>query len=325
MGCRELIAKVTSPSTRIRRPRGRAAPNNAIPNLSVRHLMAVLAVAKYSSFIAAASELLISQPGLSRMIRNVEDELGACLFDRTTRQVTLTSAGAEFIPLAERILRDLELGIDTIRELRAQARGFLAISCPMSLATNFLPNIIVEYKRLHPNVTLQIQEGIQSSISEDIRLGHVDFGIGDVLEPSDDLLVDVLCTTHYRVVFCNDHRFAGRSRVSLRDLRDEPLVSMPATSSIRRIFDGAAASDGFRLNHTITANTYSAVAELVRAGVGITILASTSLPDDPHLCSCRINPPVFTGTLAIMRLKTRLLSAAASGFQTLVKRHFGGL
>jgi DNA-binding transcriptional LysR family regulator len=287
--------------------------------------MAILAVAKYSSFIAAASELHISQPGLSRMIRNVEDELGASLFERTTRQVTLTSAGTEFIPLAERILRDLELGIVTMRELRAQARGFLAISCTMSLATNALPKIIFEYKRLYPNVTLQIQEGIQSSISEDIRLGHADFGIGDVLEPSDDLLVDVLCTTHYRVVFCKDHRFAGRSRVSLRDLRDEPLVSMPATSNIRRIFDGAAASDGFRLNHTITANTYSAVAELVHAGVGITILASTSLPDDPRLCSCRITPPVFTGTLAIMRLKTRLLSAAASGFQTLVKRHFRGL
>jgi DNA-binding transcriptional LysR family regulator len=287
--------------------------------------MAVLAVAKYSSFIAAASELRISQPGLSRMIRSVEDELGAGLFDRTTRQVTLTSEGAEFIPLAERVLRDFELGIDAIRELRAQTRGFLAISCPMSLATNSLAKIIVEYKRLHPKVILQIREGIQSSISEDIRLGHVDFGIGDVIEPRDDLLVDVLCKTHYRAVFCKDHRFAGRSRVSLRDLREEPLVSMPATSSIRRIFDGAAASDGFRLNHTITANTYSAVGEFVRAGVGVTILASTSLPDDPRLRSCRINPPAFTGTLAIMRLKTRPLSAAASGFQTLVKRHFAGL
>src|ERR1700737_1018780 len=110
MGCRELTAKVTSPSTRIRRPRGRAAPNHGIPNLSVRHLVAVLAVAKDSSFIAAASELLISQPGLSRMIRNVEDELGACLFDRTTRQVTLTSAGAGLIPLANPFLGALNLG-----------------------------------------------------------------------------------------------------------------------------------------------------------------------------------------------------------------------
>jgi DNA-binding transcriptional LysR family regulator len=293
-----------------------------MPNLSVRQLMAVAAVAKYSSFIAAASELRMSQPGLSRMIRSAEEELGSALFERTTRQVTLTSAGAEFVPLAERILHDLELSSDAIRELREQTRGHLAISCPMAFATNMLAALIIKYKRVNPNVILHIHEGIQSNTLGLIRSGQVDFGIGALSEPHDDLLVEKLCPTCYHVVFHKNHRFAQYEKIGLNDLRGEPLVSIPPSSDLRRIFDGAAANAGFRLNYTITVNTYSALAQFVRSGVGVTILASTSLPDDALLASHPIDPKEFNGTLAIMRLKGRPMSAAAIGFQELIKRHF---
>jgi DNA-binding transcriptional LysR family regulator len=97
---------------------------------------------------------------------------------------------------------------------------------------------------------------------------------------------------------------------------------MPPSSNLRRIFDGAAANAGFRLNYTIIVNTYSALAQFVRSGVGVTILASTSLPDDALLASHPIDPKEFNGTLALMRLKGRPVSSAALGFQDLVKHHF---
>lgn len=293
-----------------------------LPDLSIRQLRAVAAVAKYASFIAAASEMGVSQPGLSRMVRAAERKLGSALFERTTRQVGLTSAGAAFVPLAERILHDLELSSHAIRELGEQTRGHLAIACPMAFATNMLAGLIIRYKRVYPNVIVEIHEGIQSSTIGLIRSGQVDFGIGAASEPHDDLLVEPLCRDCYHVVFHKKHRFARRDRITLADLRGEPLVSMPPSSNLRRIFDGAAVNAGFRLNHTITLNTYSALAQLVRRGVGITILASTSLPNDPLLRSLPIDPGLFNGSLAMMRLKGRPISAAASGFQELVKQHF---
>ena len=301
------------------------SPLSQIPNLSVRQLMAVAAVARYSSFIAAASELHLSQPGLSRMIRSAEEELGSTLFERTTRQVTLTSAGAEFVPMAERLLHDLELSSNAIRELRDQARGHLAIACPMAFATNMLAALIIKYKRVNPKVVLHVHEGLQGNTIGLIRSGQVDFGIGALSEPHDDLLIEKLCRTCYHVVFHKSHRFARREKINLNDLKDEPLVSMPPSSNLRRIFDGAAANAGFRLNYTITVNTYSALAQFVRSGVGVTILASTSLPDDPLLSSHPIDPKEFNGTLAIMRLKGRPMSAAANGFQDLVKLYFASL
>ncbi len=298
------------------------SPVARLPNLSVRQLSAIVAVARYASFIAAAAELRLSQPGLSRMIRSAEEALGSTLFARTTRQVALTSAGAEFVPMAERLLHDLELSANAIRELKDEASGHLSIACPMAFATNTLAALIVQYKRVNPKVVLHIQEGIQSNTIGLIRSGQVDFGIGALTEPDDDLVVEKLFPTSYHVVFHKSHRFARRKKIGLDDLKDEPLISMPPSSNLRRIFDGAAAHAGFRLTYTITVNTYSALAQFVRNGMGVAVLESTSLPDDPLLSSHPIAPKEFHGTLALMRLKGRPMSAAAVAFQDLVKRHF---
>ena len=293
-----------------------------LPNLSVRQLTAIVTVARYASFIAAAAELRLSQPGLSRMIRSAEEALGTTLFARTTRQVALTSAGAEFVPLVERLLHDLELGTDAIRELKDQASGHLSIACPMAFATNLLAALVIQYKRVNPKVVLHIQEGIQSNTIGLIRSGQVDFGIGAVTEPDDDLVVEKLFPTSYHVVFHKSHRFARRKKIGVDDLKSEPLISMPPSSNLRRIIDGAAAQAGFRLTYAITVNTYSALAEFVRNGMGVAVLESTSLPDDPLLLSHPIAPKEFRGTLALMRLEGRPMSAAAVAFQDLVKRHF---
>jgi DNA-binding transcriptional LysR family regulator len=295
-----------------------------LPNLSAHQLQAVIAVARYSSFIAAAAELRLSQPGLSRIIRKVERELGTALFHRNTRRVALTTAGTEFVLVAERILHDLELGTEAIKALHDQTRGHVALACPMSIANNLLAGIIIDYKRRHPLVQLQIREGLQSGIAEDIRGGVVDFGIGFVAEPNDDLIVENLCNATFHVVFHKSHPFAGRQSVSLRELRDEPLVSMPPAAHLRRIFDGAAASEGLRLNHAITVNTYATVFELVRSRMGITILADPGIPapDDPSLRSRPISRPRFKAKFAAMHLKSRPMSPAATGLKQLIHAYF---
>ncbi|HEV7372159.1 LysR family transcriptional regulator [Arenibaculum sp.] len=295
-----------------------------LPDLSARQLKAVTAVARYSSFIAAAVELRMSQPGLSRIIRTVEEELGVALFHRNTRHVGLTAAGAEFVPIAERILHDLELGTEAIRGLAGQARGHVAIACPMSFAQTSLIGIAADYRRRHPNVRLQIKEGIQSAIREDILAGVVDFGIGFVREPSDNLVVDALQESCYYVVFHKDHPFSEKASVSLREIGDETLVSLPPSATIRQIFDGTAASAGFRLDHAITVNTYTTVFEFVRAQVGVAILPDPGIPapTDPVLRARPIGPPRFRTQLAVLSLRSRSLSPAAVGLKRLIHAHF---
>jgi DNA-binding transcriptional LysR family regulator len=283
-------------------------------------------VARYFSFIAAASELRLSQPGLSRIIRKVEQELGVELFRRTTRQVTLTAAGAQFVPVAERVLQELSTGVEAVRGLREMTRGQVAIGCPMSVAQSSLIGILVEYRRRHPQVTLVVHEGLQSLIREEILNGVLDFGIGFIRQPMEDLSIQPLYDGTFHVAFHKDHPFAARSSIPLKDLRDEVLISMPPSANLRQIFDGAAAAAGFRLNHAIIVNTYSTLYALVSARAGIAILPDPGVPEpgDQELLSRPIEHPRVASQLSVMSLKSRVMSPAAQGLKQLVVEHFRG-
>lgn len=281
-------------------------------------------VARYFSFIAAASELRLSQPGLSRIIRKVEQELGVELFRRTTRQVTLTAAGAQFVPVAERVLQDLAAGVASVRELNDMTRGHVAVGCPMSVAQSSLIGIVLEYRRRYPQVTLVVHEGLQSSIRQEVLNGVLDFGIGFMRQPIDELLIETLYDGFFQVAFHKDHPFAARASIPLRDLEGEVLVSMPPAANPRLIFDGAAASAGFRLDHAITVNTYSTLYALLSARAGVAILPDPGVPepDDPLLLSRPIDEPRVPSRFSLYSLKSRAMTPAALALKQLVVEHY---
>jgi hypothetical protein len=106
-----------------------------VPDLAARQLHAVLSVAEYGSFIAAAAFLQTSQPALTRTIKRVEDVLGVRLFDRTTRRVEITTAGKEFVSVAERMLNDLRISVRSVRKNRATTRQIIiSASCRLPIS-----------------------------------------------------------------------------------------------------------------------------------------------------------------------------------------------
>ena len=115
---------------------------------------------QYRSFVAAASSLKISQPALTRTIKLIETELGVPLFSRSTRQVTVTDAGKEFAALAERLLNDLRIGAENVREMAAYPRGQIAVASVVSLAGAGLPSLIADYSRRFPGIELHLREGL---------------------------------------------------------------------------------------------------------------------------------------------------------------------
>src|SRR5687768_6244858 len=137
---------------------------DTFPNLSSRQLGAVLAVAEYRSFIAAASSLKMSQPALTRTIKQIETELGVQLFSRSTRQVAITAAGKEFAALAERLLNDLRISVENLRELADQPRGQIVVASVVSLANAVLPSLIADYSRKYPGIQLHLREGLHGVV-----------------------------------------------------------------------------------------------------------------------------------------------------------------
>jgi DNA-binding transcriptional LysR family regulator len=290
-------------------------PSQRLPDLSARQLRAVLAVAEYRSFIAAAAEMKTSQPALTRTIQQVERLLGLALFSRSTRQVSLTPAGREFVALAERLLNEMRIGLAAMRELADQQRGQVMIASILSLGQGVLPVVLAEYNRRFPGVEIQLREGVQGQVQEDVRSGLVDFGLGYVEDLPEGFHRESLTVEEFQVVLPQHHPLVARREVELAALRGERLVSLPPESRTRKLLDGAAAAAGFSFGHGIAVNQFATLYGLVRCGAGIGVVPTGAGPvaRDPGLVFRPLVAPRLSREVGMLRLADRVLTPSAEG------------
>src|SRR5215471_21859007 len=149
--------------------------------VSIKHIRAANSVALYGSFTAAAADLGMTQSAVSRLVLQLERQLGVSLFLRSTRNVVLTAPGREFTASTQRFLDDLGTQVDNARALGQQIRGRLIISCLLSLTHQVVPEAVLKYRKAHPGVEVHLSEGLGSDVYEDVRSGFADFGIGNAV------------------------------------------------------------------------------------------------------------------------------------------------
>jgi LysR family transcriptional regulator, carnitine catabolism transcriptional activator len=305
---------VPGPATR--RPPKRAG---ALPEVNSRQLAAVLAVVEYRSFIAAAAHLGLSQPALTLTIKRLEQTLGLPLFLRTTRRVTITAAGREFVAMAERVFNDLKLSMQSLRELSERQRGQVIVA---SLIPVQMSGVIAEYGRRFPGIEIQLREGVQDDVRDDVRSGLADFGIGDIGDLPDSHLSESLGVEELWVVLRNDHPLARIRQVDFGALKDVALVSFQVGSTARRLIDAAATAAGFTLRHVVTVGLPFTLLNLVGRGVGAAVAPARPWPRGvhPNLVSRPLVRPRLSSEIGIMRLRDRELSPAAAGLLALARQ-----
>lgn len=288
-----------------------------LPDIGSKQLRAVLTVAEYRSFIAAASALGTSQPALTRTIKRVEDVLGVQLFERTTRQVKVTEAGREFLAVAQRIASDLRITVDNMRELAEQKRGQVIISSITSIANSLLPGIVAAYRQERPGIEIQIRDGIHGTVLEDVRSGVADFGINYIQDLPDTIDTRRLGHEVFALAVHRDHPLAKAPdrRIDFSDLAGIPLVSMPPDSQTRRVLDAAAAARDVRLDHAVVVSQIPTMMTLVRANVGAGFAPLTAITSGlvEDLTGIGIHDLDIALDVGIVRLKDRDVTPAAAG------------
>jgi LysR family transcriptional regulator, carnitine catabolism transcriptional activator len=291
---------------------------DALPEVNSRQLAAALAVAEYRSFIAAAAHLGISQPALTIAIKRLEQTLGLPLFERNTRRVAVTAAGREFVAMAERVLNDLELGMRSVRDLGEQRRGQVIVASLMQVT---MSSVVADYGRRFPGIEIQLREGMQDDIVDDVRSDLVDFGICHLGDLPASYLTESLGTEALQVLLRNDHPLARPPRIEFKALRDTPLVSFPTTSTIRRVIDATATAAGFSLRHAVTVSLPLTLLNLVAAGVGVAVVPARPWPRGSHgtLVPRQLVRPQLASEIGIVRLRERELSPAAAGLLALAR------
>ena len=302
-----------------------AMPPSNVPDLTARQLHAVLAVAEYNSFIAAASFLKTSQPALTRTIKRVEDVLGVRLFDRSTRRVAITAAGKEFVAVAERMLNDLRISVGSMREIGAEQRGRIIVSSIMSVANGLFPAIVAKYRASRPGIEIVLREGVHGTVLEDVRSGAADLGVTYVDDVPDFVEAKRVSREVFEVILPRNHpliKTSKRSSVALAELVGFPLVSLPFESRTRRIIDGAASMAGYTLQHVATVTQFATMMSFVRAGVGIAIIPSGAIAGllGKDLAILALSKPRLSRDVGLIWLRDRELTPAARGFAAVVEK-----
>jgi DNA-binding transcriptional LysR family regulator len=295
-----------------------------VPDIRARELLTVMALAEYGSFVAAAAYLKTSQPALTRTIKRVERVLGVTLFARTTRRVEITAAGREFVAVAERMLNELHLTVRNLSEVTNEQRGRITIATYSAFAVNPLPRLVRRYRETRPLIEVRIREGRQTEIVEDVRNGAADFGVGYVNALPDLMEATVLKKEQLHVLIPSSHPLAAkkRPRIRLAELRDEPLVSAPNDTYLRRLIDAAAMSAGFSLHHSVTVDRLLSVLHHVCAGVAIGILPSGCLPAiqwGEGFHAALLVEPSLSVNVGLITSRSRYMTPAAAGMAGLIR------
>jgi DNA-binding transcriptional LysR family regulator len=292
------------------------------PDLTLRQLQTIVALAEYGSFIAAAALMKTSQPAVTRTVKHLEETLGVKLFDRSTRSVQITAAGKEFAAVAVRMLNDLKITVGSMRELAGQRRGQIIVSSIMSVANGKLPAIIAAYCRIYPGIELYVRDGVHGTVIEDVRSGAADFGITYLDELPAPFASIPLGREEFVVVLPRNHRLAAKASLALVDLRGLPLVSLPGDSRTRRLIESTAASARLELKHVVVVSLFTTMLAFVRAGIGIAIAPRSGVAGllGRELKAVPLRGKPLVRDLGIVALKEREPTVAAAELMMLVRQ-----
>jgi LysR family cys regulon transcriptional activator len=235
-----------------------------------------------------ANMLFTSQPGVSRQIRELEDELGIEIFVRNGKRLTgLTPPGQALLPLVEQLL----LGADNIKrvgdDFSAKLNGQLSVAATHSQARYALPHVVRDFRQLFPNVSLHLHQGSPKQVAEMLLSGEADIGVATEALAHYPQLVALPCYrwTHSIVVPPEHPLLAHSGPVTLAQLAQFPIITYEYGYTGRSHIDDAFAKEGLSPDVVLTAMDADVIKTYVELGMGVGIVASIAVdPDrDTHL------------------------------------------
>ena len=230
---------------------------------------------------ATAQSLFTSQPGISKQIRLLEDELGVEIFARSGKHLTrVTPAGEAIIELAGQVLRLTANIKDVAQEHSDERRGSLSIATTHTQARYCLPPVIQNFTQRYPDVALHMQQGTPKQIAQMVSEGQADFAIAtESLELFNDLVLLPCYRWNRCILVPRDHPLAEVERLGLDELAKHPLVTYVFGFTGRSQLDDAFRARGLSPNVVLTAADADVIKTYVRLGLGVGIVAHMAVDE----------------------------------------------
>lgn len=240
--------------------------------MDVRQLRYFLAVANEGGFSKASEALHLTQPTLSKVIKQLEDELGVLLFDRTTRHSQLTDAGQVLRAQAGAILKSVEQVHGSLAELTSGTRGSLTLGLPPVVGSSIFPPLIAAFRQSHPRMEIQLVEEGSKQIEKLVLEGRLDLGAIVLPASSDGFELMPLAKHELKLVVQRGHPLSQQGRVSLRQLREQPFILFRRGFALYDLVRNACVQAGFEPYAAYESTQWDFMCEMVAAGEGITFM-----------------------------------------------------
>lgn len=231
-----------------------------------------ITLAELQHVTAAADQLHIAQPTLTRMLARLERRLGVALFDRRGKRLALNTYGRIFYEHARRAQCELDSARRAIDDLADPAAGEIRLGYLGSFGPTVVPRLIAGFAEASPRVTFTLNEGAAESIGDLVQSGSIDLGVVSPRPQAPHLAWRSLFRQRLGVAFPSGHALAGAAAVSMTDLADEPFVAMRPGFGMRRLLDELCAAAQFQPRIVLESATLTSTVGLVAAGLGISLV-----------------------------------------------------
>lgn len=259
-------------------------------------------VAENGSFTRAAGTLAVAQSALSRQVRELEEELGIALLHRNGRGVSLTEAGALFLPRVKTLLKDAEDLAADMKAMRDLVGGRVTLGVPPSVSHILLAPLLAIIVRDYPDIQMRIVEGFSGHIYEWLLNGRVDLAVLYNARTSPILTTDRLLVEDMCLVSRFGDAMTAAGSIHLAEVAPLPLVLPGRPHGLRLLVDDAFAEHGLNMKLPVEVDALATIKHLVAEGMYYTILPSSALMDEMQagtLSVTRIVEPVISRELLL--------------------------
>lgn len=238
-------------------------------------------VAKNGNITKAADELFISQPAVSKSIKNLESSLGGKLFNRTKKGVVLTEEGKEFYNYIKKAIEYINNAENKFNDLINLEVGTIKIGVSATLTKFFLIPYIEKFNELHPKIDIQIYTDLTKELFRKLKDGLIDIIILNLPYPNDEEVIIKKCKT-INDAFIVNKKFTNliNKEISIKDLNNYPLILQSKKSNTRAFLDNYAKEHDVILKPNMELASYGLVTEFTKIGLGIGYLTKEYIKDE---------------------------------------------
>lgn len=296
--------------------------------MELRQLRYFVEVAEREHISEAAEHLHVAQSAISRQIANLEEELGAPLFERIGRNVKLTPIGKTFLEHSITALKAIDFAAKQVEEFLDPAKGTIRVGFPTSLASYVLPTVISAFKKEYPDVSFHLRQGSYKYLIEAVKKRELNLAFLGPLPAKDEQIdATVLFSENIHALLPSSHPLAKRESINLIELKQDNFVLFPEGYILHKVAVDACKTAGFVPQVTSEGEDMDALKGLVAAGIGVTLLPESSLYDSTPRLTVKmpVALPTIRRTVGIIAPNNRELAPSEKVFMNFVNNFFSRL